>query len=93
MSECCGKTITSKFCPDCGSPAMETPAHELLNHCRKRAKAAAATAAKMSRRSNDANITHQATKEHYAKVSEANRKLSARWNSWGDALQRLMEGP
>ena len=34
MPKCCGKMVTTKFCPECGRAAMDVPALTLLHHIR-----------------------------------------------------------
>lgn len=91
MAECCGKTVTTKFCPDCGSPATASPMDLLRQHCLRVASKSFKEADTFDGYSKNENYQEQHRQE-YAGKAKRRRELAERWEFWAAELSKLMEG-
>lgn len=88
---CCGKEITSRFCPDCGKPTgYQEPLASLLKHCRAMEKGQGSLARCQDRAANQEGRSDE--KRAIAKERAESRTGHAmKWGAWADALQELLD--
>jgi hypothetical protein len=84
---CCGKTVSTRFCPECGTKLGEpTDLRGLLAHLRSNQRATETIAirrAEWIKKNHPGDAT-------YVKALEKVEKRVAQWKAWADALEGLI---
>jgi hypothetical protein len=83
---CCGNKHTTRYCPDCGKPLVNSPAAELLAYCRRNEE-------QYQARVNNGRERHQKggpKGDHWLRVADLAEPQYQKWKAWGDALASLI---
>lgn len=84
--ECCGKPVTTNFCPDCGRDVRQRGGlHDLLRYLRQQ-EAKARTHAK-NVKAKWGRAAEEAHWPHYSRKLEA---AIAKWADWAEALEQAI---
>lgn len=78
---CCGKIISTKFCPDCGSKAEQSAALQLLQYVRSRLKG-------------ERKLLETVEMRNRPDRERQLVRLAAtveRWKAWEETLEKLIE--
>jgi hypothetical protein len=87
MGECCGKPMTTRFCPHCGREnCPEAGLWGLLKLCRTSAKALRSRA-QSTAELGESDHHHSAWAREYSPEFAAK---AAKWQAWADALEALL---
>lgn len=78
MVECCGKELTTLFCPHCGKRS-HFPLMELLQHCRNHA----------TYRQERVKLLEGSS----SKSLKRSVRIGNKWAQWADALESILNPP
>lgn len=80
MNKCCGQTLSSRFCPNCGVPSDNTPVFQILRHL------SLVAASKQK--------TLETYRRHYAdrpNTIAAIEEIAKKWALWRDTMRELID--
>lgn len=88
--QCCGKNVTTKFCPDCGQPnELATPLQSLMAHVKRSLQTVKKRNADMVRL-----LSGPECRDSGAQKSQwiaKGRTTQAKWESWVRVLTEVVE--
>lgn len=88
--QCCGKNVTTKFCPDCGQPnELATPLQSLMAHVKRSLHTIERRNADMVRYLSIPKCDHSEAQK--SQLIAKGRTTQAKWESWVKALTEVVE--
>lgn len=91
LSQCCGESRSTPFCPMCGKKLKaKAPLRSLLSHLRSTAE---------TKRKQRAGIENEIRRQqlngkdvaYQERCLESNIRSTEKWDAWADELERLIE--